>query len=146
MSQAGSRIQYALKSILAGVMGMHVPGEYGRDPIASTFAEDSHQYAPGTQPLRSSMSSSVLQPSPIHPTATTGSQMMHSSTAGILQSPPWVAQQGRSPQHAAPNSGGHRGSLGARPSVADRNVFSPGARWVLLILLFIPYSINYCIV
>lgn len=39
-SNAGSRIHYALNSIMCAVMGTHMPGEYGRDPLAATLIDD----------------------------------------------------------------------------------------------------------
>jgi hypothetical protein len=62
LSHAGSRIHYALRSILASVTGTHVPGEYGRDPLAAALAEEQAQ-----SHMRSSYSASVLHASPALP-------------------------------------------------------------------------------
>lgn len=60
LSHAGSRIHYALRSIFAGVTGTHIPGEYGRDPLAAALAEEQQLH------MRSSYSASLLHSSPLH--------------------------------------------------------------------------------
>lgn len=60
MSHAGSRIHYALRSIFAGVTGTHIPGEYGRDPLAAALAEEQQLN------MRSSYTASLLHASPMH--------------------------------------------------------------------------------
>jgi hypothetical protein len=100
-SHTGNRIHYILKSLVCGVLGTHMPGEYGVDPIAASVVDELY-YGPPPANLPGSVSYNY-----VHPAAGQGGASI--SQQNHQYSPPSQYQQQQ--QHLQHYPGSVRDSL-----------------------------------